>query len=145
MIGCRRKLKLCVYFAYLASLLENELKEVEGLHDIRLELQSKREVSIFYSARHLINSPLPRKFSGCFISGLQELYEILMEALHKQIYSKPMTSVVQGFQRHGSMRASRERSDREKLLLKTALINSAAGASVQSSECPRLNPVSVHD
>ena len=33
------------HFPILASLLDNDLNQVEGLQDVRIELQSKREVS----------------------------------------------------------------------------------------------------
>ncbi len=36
----------------------------------------------------------------------QELYETLVDELHKQIYVKSVSGVVKGFQRHGSQRMS---------------------------------------
>ena len=58
---------------------------------------------------------------------------MLVEALHKQVYMKATTSLVQGFQRHGSLRASKGKSDKQNML-KMALLNATTGTETESGE-----------
>ncbi len=55
----------------------------------------------------------------------QELYEMLVDELHKQIYVKSVSGVVKGFQRHGSQRQSGGKKDKTSLV-KQVLTGTAA-------------------
>ncbi len=48
------------------------------------------------------------KHQLCYSCFVQELHELLIDELHKQIYIKSTSSVVKGFQRQGSLRQSKK-------------------------------------
>ena len=86
------------------SVLEGDLANVEGLRDIKNELLAKKE----------------------------ELYDILIDELNRQIYQKSTSSVVKGFQRQGSTRQSHNRDKMS--YLKLALKNSSQANENLSAE-----------
>ena len=56
----------------------------------------------------------------------QELHELLIDELHKQIYIKSTSSVVKGFQRQGSLRQSKKD--------KTSLVKQVLTQNTQGAE-----------
>ena len=101
------------------SLLEGDLAQVEALKDVKAELLSKKE----------------------------ELHEMLVDELHRQIYVKSTSSVVKGFQRQGSLRGSNrgEKVSYLKLALKKSVEQGELGVSGEEDRLEHLQSVNLDD